>query len=264
MNDALAAEDLLVAVCPNGRRIHLAPGDQRGERLRECHGNLNPWSLKAWQLLVASDWTDIIDVGANYGEMLLNLDIPPSVRCIAVEPNPSLATLLKRSLAEAGLDVRVEEKALGRAEGTLPLLVDDTWSGLSKLGTEHHAESGGHTVRQLEVPVTTLASLIDDGRKLSDKRVLVKVDVEGWECDVLRGLHGLGDQLADLVILLEILHLSQEDIDWLVSRFQPEVFDRITGAFIPIQGNGARLSAVLRTAAFHTQDVVLRRRHVPR
>jgi len=260
MMDDSIAEDSLVAVCSNGRRIHLAHGDQRGERLRECNGNLNPLSLRAWQSLAASHWTEIIDVGANYGEMLLNLDVPATARCIAVEPNPLLATLLRRSLTEAGLDVRVVEQALGETNGVLPLLVDETWSGLSKLGTQHHPQSGGHKVRSLEVPVTTLAALIDDGGNLGEKRVLIKIDVEGWECDVLRGLHGVGDELADLAILLEILHLGQADINWLVAHFQPEVFDRVTGAFIPVRGSGERLAAVLRTGAFHTQDVVLRRR----
>ncbi|AMM24234.1 hypothetical protein AX767_07645 [Variovorax sp. PAMC 28711] len=238
----------------------MAANDLRGVRLRECAGNLNPLSLKAWQRLAASAWTDIVDVGANYGEMLLNIDVPLAVRCVAVEPNPLLAALLRRSIADAGLEIPVVEKALGRADGTLPLLVDETWSGLSKLGAEPHAESQGHTVRSLDVAVTTLAALIDDGTPLKEKRVLVKLDVEGWECDVLRGLHGVGDALADLVIFLEVHHLGQADIDWLVSRFQPEVFDPATGAFTPIQGDGRRLAAVLATRAFHSQDIALRRR----
>ena len=69
------------ALCGNGQKIYLIPEDLRAKNLIEQHGNLNPISLKIWRKLIAgSNWTHVVDIGANYGEMLVNVEIPPNVR----------------------------------------------------------------------------------------------------------------------------------------------------------------------------------------
>ncbi|MGR4870371.1 FkbM family methyltransferase [Variovorax sp. LARHSF232] len=248
------------AVCRNGRRIYVLPEDERGKRLREFQGNVNPNSLRAWQVLASEGWTHIIDVGANYGEMLVNLDVPDGAALFAVEPNPLLTPILTRTMKEAALPVQIVSAALSATEGSAMLSADLTWSGLSRLGIEAHPEGQDHRLQQFEVRTTTLAAILDDRQPATAKRLLLKIDVEGAECDVLRGLGDMLDQLEDFACLVEVLHLPLSDIDWLIAHFQPEVFDPMTGQLIPIHGGSERLRRVLGLGAFHFQDIVVRRR----
>jgi hypothetical protein len=42
-----------------------------------------------WRSLVEErDWTRIVDVGANYGEMPIGAGLPDSAKIIAIEPSP--------------------------------------------------------------------------------------------------------------------------------------------------------------------------------
>jgi hypothetical protein len=42
-----------------------------------------------WRSLLAErPWTHVIDVGANYGEMLVGVELPRAATVIALEPNP--------------------------------------------------------------------------------------------------------------------------------------------------------------------------------
>ena len=248
------------AVCQNGRRIHVLAQDERGQRLVEAGGNVNPPALQLWKRLASENWTHVIDVGANYGEMLVNLSWPDSTSLIAVEPNPMLVPLLERTMSEAGLQVQIVPKALSSVEASAQFQADRTWSGLSRLGKQPHPEGHGHEVEHIEVKVTTLASLLLDGNSPSTERLLLKVDVEGAECDVLRGLDPILEQLQDFACMIEVLHMPDEDLEWLVKQFRPEVFDPITNQLIPIHGDGRRLRSMLRLGIFHYQDVVVRRR----
>ncbi|MFV0535336.1 MAG: hypothetical protein ACK5MR_17040, partial [Cumulibacter sp.] len=80
-----------------GRRIYVAEGDARGDALIAAGGDFNPGSLHLWrQALELREWDVIVDVGANYGEMLLGVDLPVASRVIAYEPNPHVLPHLKR------------------------------------------------------------------------------------------------------------------------------------------------------------------------
>ena len=106
--------------------------DLRGVALVEASGNLKPAALEAWKLLVNERrWTFIVDVGANYGEMIVDLAIPEWTRVIAVEPNPHVGWYLERTLRDSGLRVEVVRKALTDRAGAVDIMIDRTWSGLS-------------------------------------------------------------------------------------------------------------------------------------
>jgi FkbM family methyltransferase len=127
------------------------------------------------------------DIGANRGnrtEMFLSL----GARVVAVEPAPALADDLQEWF---GFDRRftLERTAVGAADGTATMYVSDVdvistltpdWVEACK-GQEHlkHAKW-----TQREVPVTTLDRLIER-HGVPD---FVKIDVEGFEVAVLKGL----------------------------------------------------------------------------
>ena len=53
-------------------------------------------------LLAERPWTHVIDVGANYGEMLVGVELPQAATVIALEPNPFVIPYLTRTPAGIG------------------------------------------------------------------------------------------------------------------------------------------------------------------
>jgi len=184
-----------MARCANGRTIYVNPQDGRGRSLVLRGGDVNPASLVMWQSLLAErPWTNVIDVGANYGEMLVGVELPRAATVIALEPNPFVTPYLARTLQESGVGVELISKAAAARSGTATLAIDRTWSGLSGIAGVH-AESAGHAIEFVEVPTITLATLIKErNADARTVRLLVKIDVEMHEVAVLQGFE---DMLAD-------------------------------------------------------------------
>jgi FkbM family methyltransferase len=128
----------------------------------------------------------VFDVGANEGR-LTETFYELGARVVAIEPNPDLATRIRARYGSSR--VHVESAALGAEAGVAQLLLgrDSEHSTLSDewqaaLGDEGGAERWTSTV---EVPVTSLDILIDRYGTPD----FVKIDVEGFEPQVLSGLH---------------------------------------------------------------------------
>ncbi len=95
----------------------------------------------------------------------------------------------------------------------------------------------------------------------SGVRLLIKIDVEGHEVAVLRGLGDLPRDLEDFAALVEVLHLADVDIDWILSRFAVALFDLSAGKLVTVAPATAReLRDLLTGGIYYPQDVVLRRK----
>ena len=119
------------------------------------------------------------DIGANrgdYTDVLLVL----GARVVAVEPNPRLA----RGVASR-YPVVVEQVAVGAAPGVFPLHLgnDPEHSTLSQEWLVRAPTSGRWSGDTVNVEVVTLARLIERHGRPD----FVKIDVEGYEAEVLRG-----------------------------------------------------------------------------
>ena len=246
---------------PGGNRFHVAPEDERGRQLLLRGGDLNPSTLSIWRRLVAErSWTHVLDVGANYGEMLLNVELPPGARVLAFEPNPHVLCHLVGNLLEARIRVEVIAEAVSDGKGFAQLLVDRRWSGTTRLGeSDASGQAGGLEPRS--VPTTTLADELGAAVKTSRVQALVKVDVEGHEVPVLRGIVEILDDLEDFAALVEILHVSPADRAWLLDHFEVELFDPGASSLLRVDpGTPGHLSSLLAGGRFYGQDVVLRRK----
>jgi FkbM family methyltransferase len=235
------------------------PADQRGRELNLCAGNLNPPTLRMWQLLLAErPWTHVLDVGANYGEMLVNAELPIGARVIAFEPSPRILPYLERNLAAANLSVEIIASACSDRVGSAALLINRGYSGTTRLANP--GEAAVDEWEEVQVPTTTLASALDAIATRS-MRVLVKVDVEGREVPVIRGLMPAVNELEAFAALVEIKHLEREHLEWLVAHFDVDIYDLRADTFERVApATAERLAQLILDERFYHQDAVLRRK----
>jgi FkbM family methyltransferase len=140
----------------------------------------------------------VADVGANLGlySLLLARGTGPTGRVYAFEPDALMAGALRRNLAANGAaHAEVFECAVGAAPGSAVLQRNAMNSGDNRLGTTTgtalHSE-------QNAVPVCALQDALR-GRRLD----FIKMDVQGWEGEALRGVGELLDANPGLQIYFE-------------------------------------------------------------
>jgi FkbM family methyltransferase len=131
------------------------------------------------------NFATVLDVGASRGQFaLFSRANFPNARIICFEPQPGPAGDLRRVL---GGRVELIGSALGPEKGEAEMNVSarDDSSSLRAIGDRQVAEfPGTQTDHSIRVPVTTL----DDVLELPLERpCLLKIDVQGFELDVLRG-----------------------------------------------------------------------------
>ncbi|MEC9367965.1 MAG: FkbM family methyltransferase [Pseudomonadota bacterium] len=116
-----------------------------------------------------------VDVGANIGSYTVLASAVVGADAIAFEPDPETMAALKKNVAINGIEDRVTtvEAAVGREPGKTRFTV-----GLDTVNHVAHEEDADTR----EVEVTTLDHVLD-GRD----PVMIKLDVEGFEADVIAG-----------------------------------------------------------------------------
>jgi FkbM family methyltransferase len=125
----------------------------------------------------------------------LALDFGVGARVLAIEPIPGTFAWLTRNIAVNGLGerVRAHNLGLGRREGRLRFT--------GGLDTVNHVLAEGESAEDvLEVPVRTLDAMLD-----GQSPTLIKMDVEGFESEVLAGAVRT---LADRGLLAVIMELN--------------------------------------------------------
>ena len=170
----------------------LVRGDDHGpgaEILRS--GVWEPHVAALWPKLVHPGST-VVDVGANVGFHALHAAVlaGPAGRVVAVEPDPDNARLLRQScsLLSGAAPVDVVEAALSDRNGTVTL------SDLGNVGnsgarfTHPNAEALHPLVHGPAPAFTTVAAVRWDDRFGAVPIDLLKIDVEGSEPLVLRGM----------------------------------------------------------------------------
>lgn len=138
-----------------------------------------------------------IDIGANVGYFSC-IARSEGKSVIAVEPLwKNLQMLLRNIELNSGPPVEVFPLALSAEIGTMNLY------GLSSTGASLLANWAGAPVSAVRrVPVTILDNIL--GGRFIDKRLLIKVDVEGFEYQLLKGSKSTLDREIKPVWLIEI------------------------------------------------------------
>jgi FkbM family methyltransferase len=156
--------------------IYWRPGRQRGLR-----GLYRPF-------IGAGDLA--FDVGAHLGDRTMAFQ-KLGARVVALEPQPTVRRWLKLLVGRSGA-VSVRPEAVGRAVGTARLALSHRTPSMStlaedwptKLSERNPQFSGVRWDNSVTVPVTTLDALIEQ----YGLPRFCKIDVEGYEAEVLAGL----------------------------------------------------------------------------
>jgi len=135
-----------------------------------------------------------VDIGANVGSYTM-LGAATGARCLSIEPIPSTFAWLMRNVGINGLGDRVHALNLGLGRGEGRLRFTD-----GRDTVNHVLAEGESAADAVEVPVRALDAVVD-GRSPT----LVKLDVEGFESEVLAGA---GRALADPSLLAVIMELN--------------------------------------------------------
>jgi FkbM family methyltransferase len=220
---AVRGELTLSGGIPVGLRLlgrHLAPGHPHAYAL--VRGTVEPDVQEALRRTVPEGGV-VWDVGANIGFMSLVAArlVGRGGRVHAFEPAPASAAAVRDHARINGMEglIDVVEAAAGSAPGRAPFLVvaEPSWSHLADRGRH------GLTTASIDVEAVRLDDLVSAGRV--DPPSVVKIDVEGSEGAVLRGiertlalhrpavvceLHETNDEVADL---LEAAGYSLQNLD---------------------------------------------------
>lgn len=173
------------------------------------------WLDQAYRLpSEAQNLRRVVDLGANIGftSVYLARALQPTA-LLAVEPDPDNARLVRRNLAQNGIEATVLEAAVGPVDGSCSFSRDDS-SNLGRI-----AADGELTVDVVSIP-TAMAQL--NG---AAGGTLLKLDIEGGEEALFAGeLSWLGE----FECVLAELHPAAADIERIMAlledaglRFQP-------------------------------------------
>lgn len=145
------------------------------------------WSMFVERELYDAQWAEpvrkaqrplVLDVGANAGAFSHFVHcLNPTVEVIAFEPLPVMVGRLNELKKQTGINLTCHAKAVSRTVGEVFFESPHGYDGVS-----HISSSNAPNASNFKVPATTLDATLG-GRKVD----LMKIDVEGFECDVLAG-----------------------------------------------------------------------------
>jgi len=153
----------------------------------------------------------VFDVGANRGS-LSQWFVDVGARVVCVEPQPKLAEEIRKRYA-SHQQVSVVDKGLGAMRGSCRMNISSQHDILSTFAEHWKGGRFKHFVwdQQIEVQITTLDDLVSE---FGIPRYC-KIDVEGFERDVVRGLSSkIG--IISFEFTFEFIEHSMEVIEMLI------------------------------------------------
>jgi FkbM family methyltransferase len=182
------------------------------------NGYWESWITTALARTLRPGW-HCLDVGANHGyyTLLMADAVGPEGRVAAVEPTPRQAELLRETLDVNGFtNVVVAQQAATDQEGrTLQLVVPARRSMNARI-----VEEAGPGDLVVEVESTTIDALTHEWPRVD----LIKIDVEGAEERVWRGMQRTLADNPEIVLLLELRVDRYEDPGRFLSLIQEAGF----------------------------------------
>jgi FkbM family methyltransferase len=173
-----------------------------------------------------------VDVGANVGVYTVLAAGAIGARAVAIEPVPETFAKLRLNLLVNRIDSKTQSYniGLGRAESMLRFTTgQDT--------TNHVVTDEDWTGPSVQVPVKALDAVLD-----GQTPTLIKIDVEGWESEVLAGAQTTLSQPSLLALIVEMnggnatLNPNEQAVHDCMLRngFAPHAYDPFTRSLTPL------------------------------
>jgi FkbM family methyltransferase len=135
-----------------------------------------------------------VDVGANVGFYTVLAGGGVGASCLSLEPVPAPFDQLRTNVRLNELEENVDLRNVGVGAETGTLRFTDGAGENNRVVTD--AEQTG-----IEVPVTALDTLLDADR---EGMIVIKIEVEGWEAEVLRGAEQMLSRSGPLALIVEL------------------------------------------------------------
>ena len=188
--------------------------------------------VESYLLREISPGDTVIDVGTNVGHVALP-GAALGAQVYAFEPNPELAALVEKCARDQGLKVQVFPCALSDVSGSFALRMEPDHTGGATL-----RDVGASFARVVQCQV----EIGDEVMPALRGCVLLKIDVEGLEINVLRGLRKTLPRIAHAIIELSPDFVGASGVDELLAFMQQSGF---TAHVLCEDGSvGARLERV--------------------
>lgn len=136
-------------------------------------------------LIASEEPPDIfIDIGANYGTHSI-LFLAAGIPIMAFEPNPTCYSYFSTVSEMNGLSGHWEQVAIGDTTGEIDLIFPEKETWLGSVASD--VTSTLKHSRAVQIRRVPIRKIDDCLRGLLSRNVLMKIDVEGYEHEVLRG-----------------------------------------------------------------------------
>lgn len=170
--------------------------------------------------LLVRKGTRFLDVGANVGYFsVAAARLAPRVTVDSVEPHPELLPLLRFNLWSNGVHASVWPVALDERTGPMPLSSSENNAGDSRV-----SRPGAESRYSIVVPAIKADELFGD--RAFD---VVKIDVQGWELEVLLGMQRILDRSGEIAVVVEFwpggLRQRDQDPAGVLARYRQMGFD---------------------------------------
>ena len=223
-------------------------------------GNIYERQTKAALRKLVPPGSLVLDIGANIGAHTLHLAqlVGPDGRVMAFEPTDFAFRKLRRNLElNPSLAARVEpyHYFLTASDGAnIPNAIYSSWPLAVEAGL--HAK---HLGREMHTELAQARSLDSILNERADRKVqLVKLDVDGFECDILRGATTMLRDARPVFVMELAPYVLEErgtSLDELLSYFVPNgyvLYDERTRKPLPSSArelhrmipNGAGINAI--------------------
>jgi FkbM family methyltransferase len=194
----------------SGDRIYVDPRDRGCGLNLMTEGRYEEDELRFFRRLLRPGAT-VLDIGANYGYYSLCSApfVRPGGQVIAFEPNPHIHALFADSIHHNGYSDLIAAHCIGVSDAAARLAfeIDEYGPGGAHIVYPEHPTPASRSI--IEIPVVRLDEFLPAGT-IAD---VVKIDVEGNEEKVLRGMRGIIARSPDIFIFMEFMFvfLSSEE-----------------------------------------------------
>lgn len=170
-------------------------------------GIWEPENLSVLYSFVTSN-TVFLDIGANIGYFTIAIGnrLKRGGKVFAIEPHPSLTNLIERSVQLNSLEavVKIFQCAVSDREGKLDLFYPDDHLGQGSSSRKKNKQGRSFSAQ---------AHRLDDLLPQDVVVDLIKIDVEGQELSVLRGMQKLLRRSPNVKVLFEKLEAATTETD---------------------------------------------------